>query len=299
MVVMRQSDTKVHGWLPPLVLAAGYVALAYGGAWLCWGIAAVLLWAAPTSPLAAVPKVLGTLMPLFATYMLYPQLRKLEIGPWACAPTQGDDPRSGFFRAAFGMRPSLRGLLAFALLLLWRWAMFRIAFGFPATPADALANAWANAPVLLLGGGLEEIGWRGCLQPALTRALRGLFGPSALGGACAVLGAPLITGIVWGLWHAPLCVLPNTFQNNVALWTIVGVGVALSYSFGALSCLDRNLDGCVLSHAWYNAMLVSTPAFGPIAWGLFGLEAIVSAVVLCFVMLYKTGHRPHTVPVDQ
>ncbi len=284
---MRQSDTKRRPWSPYAALALNYTALAYGGAWACWLLAILLSKASGGGSPSMILQVMGTLMPAFSVYVLFPQLRKLGLAPATPVSTGPDDPRSGFFRYAFAMRPSLRGFLAFAVLFVWRWVMFHTAFGFPATPADALGNAWTNLPILFLGGGFEEIGWRGCLQPALEAAVGNRLGSGPRARAAGALAAPLVTGVIWGLWHAPLCVLPGAFQNDVPLIAIVGVGVALSYSFGALSHIERGLDGCIVSHAWYNAMLVSTPVFGPVAWALFGLETIAGAVMLCFVTLYK------------
>lgn len=270
----------------PARLAVRYTLLVYLGSWALWGLA----WALRSAPvLPGVLQVLGTLVPLGAAYLLFPQLRACGLaGP---APHGAADARDGFWAYAFGPRGGWAALAGFAVLFVWRWAMFRLAFGFPATFADALLNAARELPLLLLGGGLEEVGWRGCLQPALERAcLR--RNPS--GRVLHNVLPPLVTGVVWGLWHLPLFLVPGSFQAQLELpWGllgVVGVGVALSCSFGALARLARgSVLPCVLGHAWYNAMLVGVPAFSPVAFALFAIEAAAGLAVLCL----RTGtNRP-------
>lgn len=45
--------------------------------------------------------------------------------------------------------------------------------------------------IIFLGGGLEEIGWRGFAQPKLQKK-------------CSPLMAALLVGVLWAAWHAPL-----------------------------------------------------------------------------------------------
>lgn len=253
-----------------------YLAVAYGGSWTAWLLAGALrCWAsapAAASALSGALLLAGTLMPMLAAYAVFPRLKNLGIAPDA-GDENADDPRSGFLRYCFGMKPSVRGWTAFGILTVWRWAMFMAAFGFPSIDA-ALCNAVQALPVLLLGGGFEEIGWRGCLQPMLERSMPAKAHP------LRTLVPPAITGVVWGLWHLPLFAIPGTFQSQVPVWSVVLVGIALSFSFEALHKATGNLNSCIASHAWYNAMLVATPTFTPLACALFGIEALVGACAL-------------------
>ncbi len=75
---------------------------------------------------------------------------------------------------------------------------------FPASHQIPLAIANFGL-VLLVGGPLgEEFGWRGYLTPALTRLMNWRM-------------ASLVVGIVWGLWHLPLFLLPGTVQSQMAI----------------------------------------------------------------------------------
>lgn len=262
-----------------------YLAVAYGGGWAVWSLAGALrCWASASAAANALSGALllaGTLMPMLATHTVFPQLKNLGIA----SDTSGvgnDEPRSGFLRYCFGMKSSARGWAVFGILAVWRWAMFMAAFGFPSIDV-ALCNAVQTLPALLLGGGFEEIGWRGCLQPILERCLP--TGARLL----RTLVPSAITGVVWGLWHLPLFAIPETFQSQVPIWSVVLVGMALSFSFEALHKATGNLDSCIASHAWYNAMLVATPTFTPLACVLFGIEALAGACALAKFTAPKNG----------
>ena len=286
-------------------LVARYALLTFGGSWACWFAATALLAADAAGALHALAgalQVMGTLMPPLAAYALFGRVKACGLAGTAvmwdggAADPGGDgrpDPRAGFWRFAFGGVPPLSGWAAFALLAVWRWAMFRAAFGFPETPGAAAANFFATLPALLLGGGFEEIGWRGVLQPALAaifadlsdgRRARGSGGDAGAvrGQAAGALLAPLATGAVWAVWHLPLFAMPGAFQNGMAFLPFLGVAVALSYSFGAIRALGGTLVLPILCHAWYNAMLVAVPQPCALGFALFAAEAAAGAAALAW-----------------
>jgi membrane protease YdiL (CAAX protease family) len=88
----------------------------------------------------------------------------------------------------------------------------------------------------------EEFGWRGYLLPRL----------SPLGG----VQAAIITGVVWGLWHAPLIIL-NGFNYPGHLWLgvlmMVIFTVALSMIFAWLRFRSGSVWPSTLAHAAINA----------------------------------------------
>lgn len=300
-----------------LGLVARYALLAFGGSWACWFAATALLVADAAGglhTLAGVLQVMGTLMPPLVAYALFGRVKACGLAGSATETANADDGdgrpdrHAGFWRFAFGGVPPLRGWIAFALLAVWRWAMFRAAFGFPETPADALANFFATLPALLLGGGLEEIGWRGVLQPALTaffgdllggRRVRGVVGEASATGAgrgqvAGALLAPLATGVVWAVWHLPLFTMPGSFQNGMDFLPFMGVAVALSYSFGAVRALGGTLVFPILCHAWYNAMLVAVPQPCALGFALFAVEALAGAAVLIWHVRRKGAPAERT-----
>ena len=279
-------------------LALCYIGLTFALTWACWGVAAALIQGAGTSGWAATLagsfQVAGTLMPLLATYILFPRMRGCGLVPARRAGDGGaGDVRFGFWSFVLGIRPRPAGIVFFALLAVWRWTMFYLGFGFPDTPGLALSHFFTTLPALLLGGGFEEVGWRGCLAPALEGFLGGVLGNvGGRRGRCTpadlalprvplpALGAPLVTGVVWACWHIPLFFMPGAYQNGIPFLAFLGVAVALSFSLTALYRTSGSLALCVVSHAWYNAMLVEPFGGSGLAAALFALEALAGAAII-------------------
>ena len=139
------------------------------------------------------------------------------------------------------LRAGPAGLARFARRLVlwrigWRWVAL-VALG---VPACFLAGAWikgepllsaaaAAGPVALAGaslamapiGPVEEIGWRGVLQPLAQRRM----GP---------LAAALAVGAVWAVWHLPAFFLSGTPQSGWALGPFLLGTVALGVIAGVL-----------------------------------------------------------------
>lgn len=132
-------------------------------------------------------------------------------------------------------------------LLLW-WVAFAYVAGVQRFTGFDPAGL-ALFPLLLarhfaLGGGLgEELGWRGFLQSALERS-RG------------VVAASLAIGAIWGLWHAPVFVLPTEGRTGgvvpLGLFTVL----CMAYSLIFARVLHRARDSVLvvaLLHASTNA----------------------------------------------
>ena len=88
----------------------------------------------------------------------------------------------------------------------------------------------------------EEFGWRGYLLPRL----------SPLGG----VQAAIITGIVWGLWHAPIIVLNGyNYPGHPWLGVVMMVifTIALSMIFAWLRFRSGSVWPSTLAHAAFNA----------------------------------------------
>jgi len=140
-------------------------------------------------------------------------------------------------------------------------------------PLGAVVNS-----VLAFG---EELGWRGWLQTALM--------------PLGTWPALLVTGAVWGLWHAPVILLGYNFARPdlVGVLFMVGGCVAWGILFGWLRLRSTSVWPAVLAHGSLNAagglLLLLAGAgvvpdmalvgpLGVIAW------ALVAVVVLVVVL---------------
>lgn len=97
----------------------------------------------------------------------------------------------------------------------------------------------------LATSGLEEIGWRGCLQPVLQRKY-------------TAERACLIVGILWSVWHYPLLVYMNWAAGPLVLiMTLAGytmLTIPQAYVLGFLYNSTKSVLWCVVLHAWANTV---------------------------------------------
>lgn len=108
-----------------------------------------------------------------------------------------------------------------------------------------LARPWfAFVPtfaMMIVGGGLEELGWRGLALPELQKR----FNP---------LAATVILGLVWTVWHAPLFCVEGAVQKELSpIWftaSVMGHAFILTWLFNK----TRSVPICVIYHAAANAM---------------------------------------------
>src|SRR2546428_7209094 len=141
----------------------------------------------------------------------------------------------------------------------------------------------------------EEFGWRGYLLPRLA----------PLGG----IPAAIITGIIWGLWHAPLIVQDGyNYPSHPWLGVVMMVvfTVALSMIFAWLRFRSGSVWPSTLAHAAFNAQAGFAIVFlsqadsllrAPI--GLIGLiPTIAFAIWLAFTGRLKPD-LPYTTVTNQ
>ncbi len=149
--------------------------------------------------------------------------------------------------------------------------------------AGLVPGAFLNAPAALG----EELGWRGYLH-----------------GALAPLGAArraAITGLCWGLWHAPLILQGYNFPDSPRLGVLVMIAgcTALSPLMGALRQRSGSLWAPVLFHGGLNAggqvALTALDGNGLVVHplGLLGILAALSLGLLLWASGRGAGDSAH------
>ncbi|WP_117199238.1 CPBP family intramembrane glutamic endopeptidase [Nocardiopsis sp. TNDT3] len=141
------------------------------------------------------------------------------------------------------------------------------------------AQLWAALPTLpvqflviaLVGGGNEELGWRGFALPRL----QGILSP---------LAANVLLGAVWAMWHAPLFAMPGTLQAQMYFpayaLLCVGFTVVLGHVFNSAR---GGVVAAIITHAAINvvsgvkAVAVGDPASAPEV-AMVALLAVLLAV---------------------
>lgn len=118
-------------------------------------------------------------------------------------------------------------------------------------------------PLMVIGGGFEEIGWRGILQPILDKKL-----PLAI--------SRLLQGIIWGVWHIPLWFIENSNQSNMNFLSFLLYCIAFGFMLGELYRLSKSVIACVLLHAWGNVI------FG----GMFTINLLTGTINVKVILVY-------------
>ena len=100
----------------------------------------------------------------------------------------------------------------------------------------------AMLPVMIVGGGSEEIGWRGLLLSKLLERL-------------SPLKATLVVSLVWGVWHIPLWFLQGVPQYGTNFPEFMLGIISMSFLLTILYLATRSVFICILFHALQNAYL--------------------------------------------
>jgi membrane protease YdiL (CAAX protease family) len=126
---------------------------------------------------------------------------------------------------------------------------------------------------LFLAGALEELGWRGFLQPRLQRRF-------------SALHASLGIGVVWGLWHVPM-ILTGTGDFTV-FWEYMLNVTVMSVILG---WLYNNTDGALpvvmIAHASHNMPPIGDAAGdAPAVFDILSGDAIFYLLCASLIALY-------------
>jgi len=114
---------------------------------------------------------------------------------------------------------------------------------------------------ILFGGGLEEGGWRGYLQPAFEKKF-------------SVVISNLLVGTIWAFWHLPYFFLPGNHQgNNFLLYLLTCI--VLAFTLTAIHKLTKSILVCTLFHGFINTLAVTIGV-------MFIIQAVIS-IVICLV----------------
>lgn len=178
-------------------------------------------------PLFWIPMLIGGLGPAFGSYFIYRQFNE-------------DFGEKSFVKYVFNKKTNRRALLIFGLYLIWRFVMVWFAFGIK-EPISIL-YMFLNLPLFIIGGGFEELGWRGYLQPKLEKAT-------------SYLPSVIIVGLVWSIWHLPLWFIKGTPQSAIPFGLYAFLGIVLSFSFTTIYKYSKSISLCILSHAWFNGCI--------------------------------------------
>ena len=99
---------------------------------------------------------------------------------------------------------------------------------------------FVSLPIMIIGGGLEEAGWRYILQSELDKKFGFILS--------AIIVAP-----IWAVWHLPLFYIQGVGQygTNFGIFTIRIIGY--TFALGAIRKITGSVFLCILFHSMFNA----------------------------------------------
>lgn len=131
-------------------------------------------------------------------------------------------------------------------------------------------------PLMLFGGGLEEVGWRWVLQPALEKKMP--FVP-----------ATMLTAAIWAVWHLPLFLIEGVPQYTMPYGSFVIMVFGLAFALAAVYRVSHSVWLCVVLHSLINALN------GTIVPDQTIVATAVTAAVVIAVSLLTVMIQKHTV----
>ena len=132
----------------------------------------------------------------------------------------------------------------------------------------------------------EELGWRGMLFPTLCERM-------------SQRAAVLVSGIIWGLWHAPIIAMGHNYGMDYVGFPIVGIltmtlaCIGIGSVLGWLRLKTGSVWPCALAHGAINAAAnlgvtfctVGTTVFGPNVLGLIAGIPMFVAGIICWLRM--------------
>lgn len=153
-------------------------------------------------------------------------------------------------------RPYLRSLRAFLFSYkkrgVWVFLLFvalvALTLGLSSMEWNPQMTA-LNFFITLLGstfiyGGEEELGWRGILQPILSKKISFPL-------------AALVCGLIWALWHLPLWFIEGHPNQSMPFWLQATLGIFLCFWLGIIHERAKCVPLCMLFHGLVNVLLSS------------------------------------------
>ncbi|MGW8905347.1 CPBP family intramembrane glutamic endopeptidase, partial [Heyndrickxia sporothermodurans] len=138
-------------------------------------------------------------------------------------------------------------------------------------------TVFLTLPMFIIGGGMEELGWRGTLLPELNKKY-------------SIFTSTLVVTVFWLFWHVPLWFINGTVQfgSNLEIFMISLLTISLLLS--AVYIKTRSIFLCVLLHALFNSNGSYFAASNVEATWPEYLTVIIQ-LFICFIIYYFLVRR--------
>lgn len=170
-----------------------------------------------------IPFILGGFSPTIASFIV--MYKQKGVKGWLC-----DIFDFKHSILMYGMVVALNALIVFSQCMISGYEI-----------GSPLYMAILNLPIMLVGGGLEEAGWRYILQPELEKKY-------------SFFVSTLLVAVIWWFWHLPLFHVQGVAQygQNFLIYGINVLGV--SFALAAIRRVSSSTWLCVLFHCISNSL---------------------------------------------
>ncbi len=139
----------------------------------------------------------------------------------------------------------------------------------------------------------EEIGWRGYLLPKLMDH----YNPRL---------AILVSGFIWGLWHAPIIAMGYNYGRDYPFFPWLGILAMIVFSifvgsfFSFLAIKTKSFLPAAIAHGSLNGFAAisvfftignPSPFIGPLPLGIIGGIGFLIVGTVCFVLVGKDAQK--------
>lgn len=147
---------------------------------------------------------------------------------------------------------------------------------------------WYSLPIVFIfctfiGGGNEELGWRGTLQPLLERTV----GKRIQNRVFSFIITSFIVGAVWAIWHLPLWFVNGSMQQSIPFGWFALAALLLSFWLGCIYRRTSSVFYCMLFHGFMN--LLNSYFILKINWLI--IAGYVVTTLLAIILAYKAQAR--------
>lgn len=129
--------------------------------------------------------------------------------------------------------------------------------------------------IMLIGGGTEEIGWRGLLQPLLEKKF-------------SMFISSVLVSLIWGIWHLPLWFIAGTSQSQMNFGAFLIMTLGLSITLAVVRALYKSIFMCILFHCMINASLNVAAVSFEIKSNMI---ILVISIIIYLVYVWKKASR--------
>ena len=211
--------------------------------WICWGTVAIANRFGQLQygrPIAMILFLIGGNGPPIASYFLLKRWGEI-------------DGFKSFMKKNFQFKTDARH---YALILGFLALHFLIPLAMGASNQTvALYMVLAYIPANIIGGGLEEIGWRGILQPELEKKI-------------SFVPATILVALIWSVWHLPLWAIVGTYQSTIGFYMFAMSVFGFSFVLAMIRKVTGSVFLCILFHASSNSFM-----------GVFMLDQDISTIL--------------------